>query len=166
MRITKKHVFFWGDWPSNWQKCSFVDEDGNKFNTSEQYFMYRKAKFFGDEETAALILTKGKNPKVAKELGRKVKNYNDDEWSKVRYQVMVEANLLKYRQDEAMKKEILNPMYDGLRFCEGSPIDSVWGIKCSYTIAKDDESNWNGLNLLGKCLDEVREIIKKEEANG
>jgi predicted NAD-dependent protein-ADP-ribosyltransferase YbiA (DUF1768 family) len=45
---------------------------------------------------------------------------------------------------------------------EASPIDGIYGIKCGETEALDDKSNWNGLNLLGKALDEVREKLLKE----
>jgi predicted NAD-dependent protein-ADP-ribosyltransferase YbiA (DUF1768 family) len=55
MRITNKYIFFWGDWPSNWYPCHFVvKENGEElnFSSSEQYFMWKKATTFGDEETA------------------------------------------------------------------------------------------------------------------
>lgn len=159
MRVTDKHIFFWGEWPSNWYQTHFVVNEGDKrleFFNSEQYFMYIKAKTFGDEEIAMKILFEGKNPKVAKTLGRKVRNYDDSVWNKKRYQVMVDANVYKFSQDEKLKALLLNSEFDGKKFVEASPIDGIWGIKCDETTAKDDESNWNGLNLLGKALDEVR----------
>ena len=163
MRVTDKHIFFWGEWPSNWFPTHFVVKEGDKrleFFNSEQYFMYIKAKTFGDEEIAMKILFEGKNPKVAKTLGRKVRNYDDSVWNEKRYQVMVDANIYKFSQDEKLKTLLLNSEFDGKKFVEASPIDGIWGIKCDETTAKDDESNWNGLNLLGKALDEVREKLK------
>ena len=163
MRVTEKCVYFWGEFPSNWHPCRFtVDRDGREleFFNSEQYFMYEKAVVFGDEETAEKILQKGKNPKTAKQLGRQVKNYDDNVWKQVRYQIMVYANMHKYLQNKDLRELLLNPELDGKKWVEASPLDGIWGIKCDEATAKDDESNWNGENLLGKALNEVRGILK------
>jgi len=162
MRVTDKHIFFWGEWPSNWFKCHFTIEENGKtlhFFNSEQYFMYIKAITFGDTEIAEEILAKGKNPKVAKALGRKVKNYDDKVWNERRFEVMVDANMLKYEQNEELKELLLNKELEGKRFAEASPLDTVWGLGVGETEALDDESNWKGLNLLGKALDLVREKL-------
>ena len=163
MRVTDKHIFFWGEWPSNWFNCHFtVKHDGKEleFFNSEQYFMWMKAITFGDETIALRILLEGKNPKMAKTLGRLVKNYDDKMWNEIRYKVMVDANYYKYSQSKELKELLLNPELKGKHFVEASPLDGIWGIKCGETEALDDESNWNGQNLLGKALDEVREKLK------
>lgn len=162
MKVTDKYVYFWGEWPSNWYRCHFTIEDNGKtlhFFNSEQYFMYIKAITFGDTEVAEEILVKGKNPKVAKALGRKVKNYDDKVWNEKRYQVMADANMLKYSQNEDLKKLLLNKTFEGKNFCEASPFDTIWGLGVGESEALDDQSNWKGLNLLGKVLDEVREKL-------
>ena len=163
MRVTNKHIFFWGEFPSNWHPCHFtVKHDGKEleFFNSEQYFMWMKAITFNDEETAEKILKKGKSPKTAKALGREVKNYDNAVWDSVRYGIMVDANYYKYTQNEELKKLLLNPELDGKHYVEASPYDRIWGIGCDEATALDDESNWNGQNLLGKALDEVRDKIK------
>lgn len=165
MRVTDKYIYFWGEFPSNWYKCHFTIEDNGKtlhFFNSEQYFMYIKAITFGDNEIAEEILLKGKNPKVAKALGRKVKNYDDKVWNEKRYQVMVDANMLKYSQNEDLKKLLLNTTFEGKHFCEASPLDTIWGLGVGESEALDDQSNWKGQNLLGKVLDEVREKLYYE----
>lgn len=162
MKVTDKHVFFWGEWPSNWYPCVFNAEYEGKeytFYNSEQYFMFVKAKTFGDEEIALKILLEGKNPKKAKTYGRMVKNYDDEKWNETRYKVMVDANMAKYSQNDELKNLLLSDEFNGKGFVEASPIDGVWGIKCSEEDALDDESNWNGQNLLGKALDEVRDKL-------
>ena len=162
MKVTDKHVFFWGEWPSNWYPCVFNAEYEGKeytFYNSEQYFMFVKAKTFGDEENALKILLEGKNPKKAKTYGRMVKNYDDEKWNEIRYKVMVDANMAKYSQNNELKNLLLSDEFNGKGFVEASPIDGVWGIKCSEEDALDDESNWNGQNLLGKALDEVRDRL-------
>ena len=166
MRVTDKHIFFWGEFPSNWYKCHFkVKHEGKEYDffNSEQYFMWMKAITFGDEEVAEKILKKGHNPKTAKALGREVKNYDDKKWNEVRYKIMVDANYYKYSQSEELKELLLNPEFNGKHFVEASPLDGIWGIKCGETEALDDKSNWNGQNLLGKALDEVREMLLNEK---
>ena len=166
MRVTDKHIFFWGEWPSNWYKCRFTVEHEGKtleFFNSEQYFMWVKAKTFGDETIAMRILLEGENPKTAKTLGRMIKNYDDKVWNEKRYQVMVDANMYKYSQNEDLKELLLNKKLDGKGFCEASPIDRIWGLGMSEDDPLiDDESNWRGTNLLGKALDEEREKLLKE----
>lgn len=165
MKITDKHVFFWSGVFSNWHPCEFkVETEGQDitFFNSEQYFMYMKAKLFGDDEIAAEILHKGVDPKTAKDLGRKVKNYDDKVWNEKRYQVMVDACYLKFSQSETLKKKLLDKKFEGKGYVEGSPVDKVWGIGVHWRDASDDESTWNGQNLLGKALDEVRERLLKE----
>ena len=162
MRVTDKHIFFWGEWPSNWFKCHFT-VDGKEFFNSEQYFMWIKAKTFGDEAAAEKVLVEGKNPKMAKLIGRMVENYDDKVWNEKRYQVMVDANMLKYSQNEDLKKLLLNEECKNKNFVEASPYDGIFGIKCGEQEALDDKSNWNGRNLLGKALDEVRKILLHEK---
>jgi len=166
MNITKTHILFWGEWPSNWYPAEFDAEmmiKGEKktlhfFNT-EQYFMYVKAIVFGDYDTADKIL-KTKDPKKAKTLGREVKNYDDKVWNEMRYKVMVDANKLKYSQNEELKKNITNTDLKDKGFVEASPIDGIWGIKLGENDPlADDETKWKGQNLLGKALNEVREWL-------
>ena len=168
MKVTDKHVFFWGEWPSNWHPCHFtVDSKRSEklvFFNSEQYFMWVKAITFGDKEIAEEIILKGKNPKTAKALGRKVSNYDDKVWNDKRYQVMVDANMLKYSQNEELKELLLNKEFDGKHFCEASPKDQLWGCGLHESDPLiDNEKNWLGQNLLGKVLDEVRNKLLEEK---
>ena len=167
MKVTDKHVFFFFFFPSNWFKCHFTVEHNGKelhFFNSEQYFMWVKAITFGDEEVAEKILEKGKNPKTAKALGREVKNYDDKVWNEKRYQVMVDANLYKYSQNEELKELLLNKELEGKHYVEASKFDTIWGIGLTEdNPLVDDEKNWLGTNLLGKALDEVRERLLEEK---
>lgn len=167
MKVTDKHIFFWGEWPSNWFHCHFVVErDGKKltFYNSEQYFMYEKALAFDDKEIAMRILFEGNSPKMAKTLGRMVRNYDDKVWNKMRYKVMVDANYYKYSQNEELKELLLNPELNGKHFCESSPKDQLWGCGLHESDPLiDDEKNWKGQNLLGKVLDEVRNRLLEEK---
>ncbi len=170
MKITDKHVLFWGEWPSNWYKTEFEAEvmiNGKKekktFYNSEQYFMFIKAVVFGDYETANKILAT-KDPKKAKQLGREVKNYDDEVWSRMRYKVMVDANKAKYGQNEELKKLIISDKFKDKGFIEASPVDKIWGVGLGENDPlADDEAHWKGQNLLGKALDETREWLLNQK---
>jgi ribA/ribD-fused uncharacterized protein len=160
--ITDYFVLFYNGPFSNFTRCE-IKVDDKVFNCSEQYFMWRKAMFFNDVDIANQILNKGYNPGAAKFLGRKVKNYNNEAWEKVRYDIMLEANRLKYNQNPKLKAELLK--YSGLEFVEASPFDKIWGIGLAEDnpLAKN-ELAWEGQNLLGKVLNQVqREILEEEK---
>ena len=163
--VTDKHVFFYTEWPSNFTKTSFVWEafgESHHFFCTEQAFMWAKAKHFGDDEIAEKILAEEDNPMVCKSLGRQIKNYNDQEWSKVRYDYMLKVNIEKYWQDEVLQKKIIDPKFDGLTFVEASPTDRIWGVCLRQSDPSiEDSKNWKGQNLLGKVVTEARAKILK-----
>jgi len=166
MKVTDKYIFFWNGWPSNWYDSYFTaDVEGEmiEFFSTEQYFMYKKAIEFGDYETADKILN-CQDSRETKKLGRKVKNYDDGIWAKKRFNVMVEANILKYTQNPKLKEALLLPERRALHYVEASPSDGIWGIKMyEDEEGVNDEKNWKGENLLGKALDVVRDILIKSE---
>lgn len=156
--IYDKHVAFWGSEFSNFYPCRFTF-DGIDWKSSEQCFMAQKAKFFNDEETYDLIL-KSKTPEEAKKLGRLVKNYDDEKWGEVREEKMYNAVLQKFLQNNDLQMLITRKDLMDKDFVEGSPFDGVWGVKMDYrNDLIDDESNWNGTNLLGKVLNRVRNYL-------
>jgi len=161
---TKTHIYFWGSFLSNFApaKMKFAGID---FHTSEQLFMFLKAKYFEDEDMAQMIATRGQDPKDAKRFGRKVEGFNDEEWVDAREQMMHIAVQRKF-MDEDLMKQLLDTGDKIL--VEGSPYDKVWGVGLVYD-GKEilDEENWDGLNLLGKVLmqlrDEIKEIISQKK---
>jgi len=161
--ITEKHVFFFGSVFSNFHPTSFTYSafgERHRFFTSEQAFMWHKAMTFGDTETASLILTENTDPYKCKQLGRRVKNYDDAKWSEIRYRVFLAVNEEKFTQDEKLNAFIKQDRFEGKVFVEASPYDKIWGIKMPIGDPDiDDESKWRGQNLLGKCITEVRSRI-------
>ena len=59
---------------SNHRQCHF-NHGGHAFNPVEQFYAFKKASPFKDDDTANLILTK-ENPVDAMRLGNKTKNFN------------------------------------------------------------------------------------------
>lgn len=159
-----KFLFFWGHRPerdgsvgkgclSQWWPCSFV-VDGQRFASAEHYMMWRKALLFGDVSVAARVLAAA-SPGEAKALGRVVTGYDDAAWVASRLSVVVEGNLAKFGQDEALRTYLVGT---GSRvLVEASPQDRVWGIGLTATDPRAaDPASWLGLNLLGEALMEVR----------
>ena len=158
MVITDTYVLFWKDELSNFDHAPYISEDGIKFLTSEQEFMYRKAIFFEDVDIAKRIL-KTTKPWDAKKLGRQVKGYNDS-WDNVREEYMYKACLAKFSK---YPEKLLKPSYSKKEFVEANPFDTIWAIGLSPDdpLARDSE-NWRGQNLLGKVLERVRQFLINE----
>jgi hypothetical protein len=149
---TESLILFLRGWQSNFSPSPF-EADGISFRQVEQYFMYQKAKFFGDEHSMQLIL-EATTAHQARELGQLIKPFNDT-WFAVRYQVMLQGNLHKYQQNPDY---LLKLQQTGCKIlAEANPIDRIWGIG----LAEDDPlaqnpEYWTGRNLLGLCLMDVR----------
>lgn len=159
--IENGYVLFWGGCFSNFYPCKIVYKE-HEFNCSEQLFMWQKALYFNDNETAEEIL-EAKGPKEAKALGRKVKGFNNDEWSHGREYAMRVAVYEKFNQNDDLFNELVDEKYDGLQFVEASPVDRIWGIGYDVNRAFDVNENQWGMNLLGKTINEVREDLIKEQ---
>jgi hypothetical protein len=154
--IKGKYLFFLKGQLSNWWRSPMIYKDHN-FRDTETAFMWEKAMFFKDYETANKIL-ESKSPREAKDLGRLVKNYNDVEWSKVRKQYMSDVNVCKYFQNEDLKELLLSTKPYIL--VEANPVDKIWAIGMSETDEGiENPNNWKGQNLLGQVLMEVRSMF-------
>ena len=158
-RVTDTHVYFWGDPTlSNWGPAKF-EHKSETFQNSEQAFMWEKAIFFGDEEIASDILSTD-NPSLVKKLGRKVKNFDNTQWEEERYDAMLSVCLSKFSQNEEQREILLNT--EDRTIVEGSPYDKVWGVGLHWASeAILNESKWDGLNLLGEVLMDVRTKLKE-----
>lgn len=163
---TDTHIYFWGSWLSNFYECPIEIRHNHDFymlNSSEQLFMLKKAEHFGDTEIFNQLLTSPvMSPKDAKALGRKVKNFDNKEWNKVKYQCMFEALCEKFEQHNELANKLI---LTGERvLVEASPVDKIWGVGLHYNDPLIlDDINWKGENLLGKALMQVREGLFEEE---
>lgn len=165
--VPLKYVFFWGHTSrkkevnkscfSQWHESSFVVND-TKYLTSEHWMMAQKALLFDDMNMYQKIIA-ATSPGEAKELGRNVIGFNDDLWRLERYSIVKLGNIHKFNQNRQLGEYLLNTQNRIL--VEASPVDSIWGIG----MANDDKDveniySWNGENLLGFVLMEVRDFLK------
>lgn len=142
---------------SQWYESEFK-VNGLNFFTAEHYMMAEKAKLFNNLEIYNEILITKKQGKV-KELGRQITNFNQEVWNKYKYQIVINGNFHKFNQNEKLKSFLLNTKEQIL--VEASPLDTIWGI--GLTVDDDSVKNpylWNGTNLLGFALMEVRDLLK------
>jgi ribA/ribD-fused uncharacterized protein len=157
-RITDTHVYFWKSRIANWHPCQFTYKSLTFFNT-EQAFMWEKAIYFGDMEMAEKIM-KTPDPKEAKALGRKVKNFDADLWSEQSYKIMVDVNFAKFSQDRRSKYLLLST--EDKILVETNPYDKIWAIGLHWSDDDVlDETKWKGQNLLGKALMECRNMLRQ-----
>ena len=143
---------------SNFYKCKFDIDGKHSYCCSEQYYMHQKAMFFKDYESAERILN-CENPAQMKRLGRRIKNFHDDEWKDVCRSVMKRALWEKFSQTNLAAKLLQTT---GTEMVEASPSDCRWGVGLSANNPKImDKKLWRGQNWLGKLLDEVRSDLAK-----
>ena len=71
--------------------------------------------------------------------------------------------LQKFLQNNDLQLLITRKDLMNKTFVEGSPYDGIYGVKMDYRNPDiDDEENWNGINLLGKILCNVRCYLLRE----
>lgn len=145
---------------SQWSPSKF-SLNQQSFVCAEQYMMWAKAILFNDDETSQKIIMSN-SPKVHKELGRTVKNFNQTVWDEYKEKIVFVGNLAKFRQNEHLKKYLLHTGDTVLVEC--NPYDSIWGIGLSESDSRIYySSQWKGKNLLGKILTRVKLILRTEE---
>ncbi|KJY02212.1 hypothetical protein TI39_contig78g00001 [Zymoseptoria brevis] len=129
--------------------------DGKQFVTAEQCIMYLKAELFDDSEMMEKIIsTPEKGPAEHKQMGRLVKNFNNDMWDALSLDIVANVNYNKFNQNEDLKKALMDTA--GKTLVEASPADRIWGIEYKEEDAIANMNTW-GQNRLGKALMAARE---------
>jgi ribA/ribD-fused uncharacterized protein len=168
-RGSSRYVFFWrtSD-PGNskvlgqWQPAAF-DYAAAHYSCTEQFMMAEKARLFGDKTNEAKILS-STDPAKMKALGRKVTNFEPDLWDKAKHTIVLTGNYQKFAQNKVLRQYLLST--GDAVLAEASPIDKIWGIGLSMDDPKaKDLRSWNGQNLLGFALMEVRDEIRRVYEN-
>jgi ribA/ribD-fused uncharacterized protein len=127
------------------------------FTCAEQSYMFCKAVYFSDANTARLILLTS-DPKEQKKHGQKVKNFDFNEWGRVKSRVARVGNWYKYTdtKNKHMRSVLLGTQ--GREIAEAARRDRIWGIGYRSDEAETYRDSW-GENLLGRCLMDVRDRI-------
>lgn len=163
------YIFFWREFPnsgisksclSQWYHAPFKSNEYT-FKTTEHYMMARKALLFRDKEIFIKIIN-ANSPAEAKSLGRQVKNFDEAIWNEHKFEIVVKGNLLKFSQNKQIQDYLLSTNDSIL--VEASPYDRIWGIGLDENNPHaNDPFKWNGQNLLGFALMEVRDKLKRND---
>ena len=122
-------IFFTDKSPlSNFYKCKFTINDVS-YTSVEQYYAYKSAVFFGDEDTANMIM----NQKEAVEHKRsikKIKGFDKTVWlKKEALNTVKEAMIAKFTQNPELGQYLKNT--DDKEIGEANPGDYFWGTGMS-----------------------------------
>ena len=152
------HIFFFsGRCPlSNWYGSEF-SVGGLKYINGEQFIMRSKAMLFNDLECAHKIM-KSTSPREMKDLGKRVKNFDQAKWHDEAKDLVQVGLLEKFKQNDNLKQFLLKTKDNIL--LEASPTDVFWGIgKHMYDEhLMDSKDSW-GKNTLGQILMNIRSSL-------
>lgn len=165
---TTEIIYFWGHTPnprkitkscfSQWYDVYF-EVVGVQYHTTEQYQMASKARLFGDEDTWNEIMNSD-SPAEYKKSGRNVKGFDAAVWDEKKLDIVVEGNKAKFGQNPDLKEFLLAT--GNAILVEASPYDKIWGIGLDRETALNGSvEEWNGENLLGCALMEVRDWLRE-----
>jgi ribA/ribD-fused uncharacterized protein len=163
-----KFIYFWGNTNtgnevskscfSQWFDSPFT-VNSIVYKTSEHWMMAQKALLFNDNESFERIINCQK-PGEAKDIGREIKNFNNEIWENERFDIVKNGNIHKFNQNRDLGNFLLNT--NDRILVEASPVDTIWGVG----LAADSDSIkniylWRGTNLLGFALMEARNFLSE-----
>ena len=145
---------------SNWYPAEF-DYAGKHFANSEQYMMYHKVSMFGRNDLAEQIMNTS-DPKKCKQIaGQKFPEFKHETWESTCYTIVKRGVKAKFRQNIGIMKTLLNTGNALLAECSSK--DRKWGIGIDiHNPSWRDTSKWDGKNMLGRILMEVRDELRLE----
>jgi len=127
---------------------------------SEKAIMLCKAAVMGDLEIYQQILV-AETPNEAKQLGRRIADFDDDLWNQVVCSVAFEVVWQKFSKIRSLQAVLLQT---GDRLIvEATRADKVWGIGIDKGDPKISRpSEWKGANVLGWALMEARAALQPD----
>ena len=158
--VTKNNIaaFFTLSPLSNHHRCKFTI-DHQTFHSTEQFFMFRKALYFHDKDTATKIL-QTTDLKHAKSLGRKVANFDLSSWSQVCDEIMKTGLYAKFRQNVHLSNFLKETT--SRRLVEANPHGSYWGLALQDETIWDS-SKWKGKNMLCSLLEDLCDTLQQND---
>jgi len=150
------HLFYRGVF-SQFHASRFT-VDGSDYVCAEQYMHEQKARLFGDIAMAERIL-KSESPHEHKLMGGRVSGFRQEKWDAEKVAIVTRGSRAKFGQNAGLRRRLLDTGEAIL--AEANPKDYIWGIG----LAEDDPAaldpaKWQGQNLLGQILMQVRDELK------
>jgi ribA/ribD-fused uncharacterized protein len=123
-------------------------ENNLHYNSVEHYFQSKKFEVTNPE--AAKEIRESENSQEANVAGRTHKKMRPD-WDSIKYEVMYNANYLKFSQNANLKEKLLRT--GDVRIAQLSDQEFYW--------SENFEEKPKGRSLLGKILMEIRSKLKE-----
>lgn len=131
--------------------------DGMQYTCNEQFYTYRMAKYFNDQDAAKKCL-EIEDPYKLVSLQKEIKNFDAGKWAQEAESTLYLANMAKYTQNVEAREALLNTRNDIIGEASYS---RKWGIGASiHDIRSMDSKNWTGQNKMGKILMSIREALQ------
>ena len=147
---------------SNWYPAEF-DYAERHYANSEQFMMYQKVMMFRKYELGEKIMHTEDPAKCKKIAGTKFPEFNAEVWEKTCETIVKRGVKAKFAQNPDICRILLDTGNALLAEC--SRYDRKWGIGIDIGSQRwHDVSNWQGKNLLGRILMQVREELRMEMA--
>jgi hypothetical protein len=144
---------------SNLHPCQIMDGE-QKFNSNEQYFQFRKCQEAGRDDIAAQVLLCSQ-PEDAMAVGKQVRMPND--WTNGTGKNIMKEGLRAKFSDPKLRKKLVGT--GKLAIVEGTR-HTLWGVGLPFTSPHLlNQHAWQGDNLMGQLLQEVREELAQDNSN-
>ena len=145
---------------SNWYPSNFLYAR-EQYKNVEQYMMYQKVLMFKQYDLAKKIM-ETEDPTECKKIGRThFAEFSFELWDKTCKTIVKRGVRAKFLQNRELLGVLLDTGNKVLAEC--SPFDKKWGIGIDINDPdRFDVSKWNGSNLLGRILMEVRDELRTE----
>lgn len=131
---------------------------------SEKSIMLVKAAMMGDRDSFKKI-AKATTPAAAKKLGRLVRGFDDELWSRVVCTVALEVVHQKFSKTSSIREVLLGTGHKLL--AEATRNDRNWGIGIDLGDERvQTPARWQGANILGWALMMAREALRCGTGDG
>eukprot|EP00927_Polykrikos_kofoidii_P068457 TRINITY_DN63815_c0_g1_i1.p1 TRINITY_DN63815_c0_g1~~TRINITY_DN63815_c0_g1_i1.p1 ORF type:complete len:295 (+),score=44.18 TRINITY_DN63815_c0_g1_i1:56-940(+) len=131
---------------------------------SEKAIMVMKAALMDDRPTFDKML-RVNDPAAVKKLGRQVKGFDDKLWQRHLEKIAFEAVFQKFSSCDRLREKLLST--GDCILAEATVNDRIWGIGLDVGDPRvQDRTQWQGRNILGKALMDVRSAFKEDNRGG
>ena len=161
-------IFF--DSPSDEYGCLCNDEQvdfrvgASGFKSMTQYLMYCKARMFGDKRTALDIMY-NYDTNIINHLGKRVTGFQEAVWKGRREILLYRGLKAKFDQNPDLVRKLVSSGTETLVYC--GPVEPELGIGLFKTDPdRLDVTKWQGQNLLGYALMDLREQYQEQMPEG
>lgn len=146
---------------SNFYTKPFI-VDGYRYISVEQFFQYSKAVYF-EKTNLARKITLTSDPKRIQTLGDRIEVPGNewDEWLAYCQELLYRGMLAKFTQNSSLKKDLLST--GECQLLEATT-DHQFGCGIGLISGKWADQSWEGQNLTGRTLMEVRDRLRLQEA--